>query len=158
MRFSGMTVFAVLASVFATSFFISHGVSAQPMRKIYPTASQEESVSIMHASASEHLLKQSGMENAPVHKSNKVVVTPSSYLSGSGNVPKLRRISVRGSFPSGHELLCYFVSEAIPSINETTGQNTFKIAMANRIKQCFLMMIQEVNGWRTGYLNMSLAR
>lgn len=64
MRFSRVTVFAALVMVFSTFFFTSGGVTAQSIRIIYPSASQQESVSIMHASGSESFLMQSGMENA----------------------------------------------------------------------------------------------
>ncbi|MDW8845378.1 fimbria/pilus periplasmic chaperone [Erwinia sp. MMLR14_017] len=158
MRFSRMTVFAALIMVFATSFFASGGMTVHSVRIIYPTASQQESASIMHASNSKSFLRQLGVKNASGEKANEIVMTPIIYVNGPGNENKLRIMPVQGSFPSDQKSLSYFVSKTISSINKTTGQDTFKIAMANRIKQYFLMMIQEMNGWRTGYLNMSLAR
>lgn len=134
----GKTALAIMVSLSAVTLpaQAKGGVSIQGTRIIYPQNARQESLSVHNSSPNDSFLVQSWVEDASGHKSHDFVVTPPLYLSGPKNENTLRLMRVGGQQSSDRESLYYFVSKAIPSIDDQNGtaKNVLRIAAATRIK------------------------
>lgn len=132
------TVLALVVSLSAVTLpaQAKGGVSIQGTRIVYPQNAKQESLSVHNSSPEDSFLVQSWVEDASGHKSHDFVVTPPLYLSGPNNENTLRLMRVGGQQVSDRETLYYFVSKAIPSIDDQNGaaKNVLRIAAATRIK------------------------
>lgn len=126
----------IISGMHVMPAFAEGGISIQGTRIIYPINAKQESLSVRNSSPEDAFLVQSWVESADGQKSHDFVVTPPLYLSGPKNENTLRLMRVAGQLPKDRESLYYFVSKAIPSIDDEGGssKNVLRIAASTRIK------------------------
>ncbi len=112
------------------------GIALQGTRIVYPLESRQSTIRISNTSKTDTFLVQSWVEGADGIKSKDFVVTPPLYASNPENENTLRLMHIGSGLPNDRETLYYFVSKAIPSVNEkeNEGKNVLYVAAANRIK------------------------
>lgn len=112
------------------------GISLQGTRIIYPLKAKQATLRVNNSSKTDTFLVQSWVEGADGNKTKDFVVTPPLYTSGPENENTLRLMHVGSPLPADRESLYYFVSKAIPSVDEkaSEGKNVLYVAAANRIK------------------------
>lgn len=112
------------------------GISIQGTRIVYPQAAKQQSLSVSNSSTKDYFLVQSWVEDASGHKTSDFVVTPPLYLSGPKNENTLRLMRLGGQLPPDRETLYYFITKAIPSIDnkKESDKNVLRVAAASKIK------------------------
>lgn len=112
------------------------GISIQGTRIVYPQTAKQQSLSVSNSSTTDSFLVQSWVEDASGHKTRDFVVTPPLYLSGPKNENTLRLMRLGGQLRQDEETLYYFITKAIPSIdNKKEGdKNVLRVAAATKIK------------------------
>jgi len=115
--------------------FADGGISLQGTRIVYPQKEHQQTISVRNSSSTESFLIQSWVEDAAGHKSRDFIVTPPLYVSAPGNENTMRVMLTNSALPQDRETIYYFVSKAIPSINDDAkGHSVLKLSAANRIK------------------------
>jgi fimbrial chaperone protein len=135
-KFLSVSLLGLFLSGFPQLTQAAGGITLQGTRIVYPQGAKQSTLRITNSSETDTYLVQSWVETEDGKKSKDFVVTPPLYASGPGNENTLRLIYTGSTLPTDRESLYYFVSKAIPSVDEkeSEGKNVLYVAAANRIK------------------------
>jgi fimbrial chaperone protein len=135
-KFWSVGLLGLFLSVFPLLTQAAGGITLQGTRIVYPQGAKQSTPRITNSSETDTYLVQSWVEREDGQKTKDFVVTPPLYASGPENENTLRLMYTGSALPTDRESLYYFVSKAIPSVDEkeSEGKNVLNVRPVGEFK------------------------